>query len=419
LVELGAVMETHQKLHELDTESVPASEDDRVHLHTPVDVRSASLAVLAVLAALFALHWAKEVLVPILFGTMLSYALAPLVDRLERSRIPRVAAAFLVVTLFGTAIAWGAWRLSDQASAFVDTLPQVAQKLRQLTESTSGSTSTIAKVQAAATEIAAAGDAGASAAAPQSNVRSGGPHIETPRQRATGAAAVPRDGSTHVVIETPKFDIRGFLLSGTLGVLVFLGQLTIAFFVGLFLLTSGSAFRRKMVKLAGPKLSQKKITIETLNEINGQIQRYLLVQIAISALVGVATWLAFSLFGVNQAPVWGVVAGVTNLIPYVGAILLAVGSFAMGLVQFDSMALALGIGATSLVIHIVVGNLLTPWWMGRASRMSTFVVFVCVIAFGWLWGIAGLLLGVPILMVLKSICDRVEDLKPIGELLGD
>jgi len=121
----------------------------------------------------------------------------------------------------------------------------------------------------------------------------------------------------------------------------------------------------------------------------------------------------------NQAPVWGVVAGVTNLIPYVGAMLLAVGSFAMGLVQFDSIALALGIGATSFVIHIVVGNLLTPWWMGRASRMSTFAVFVCVIAFGWLWGIAGLLLGVPILMVLKSICDRVEDLKPIGELLGD
>jgi predicted PurR-regulated permease PerM len=90
----------------------------------------------------------------------------------------------------------------------------------------------------------------------------------------------------------------------------------------------------------------------------------------------------------------------------------------VSLTQFGSLEMACAVGAASLAIHAVIGNLLTPWWLGRASRMSALVVFVAVLLFGWLWGIPGLLLGVPILMIVKSICDHIEDLKPIGELLS-
>ena len=235
--------------------------------------------------------------------------------------------------------------------------------------------------------------------------------LARPSSTPPAAAAIPR-------VDQHKIDIRGYVLSGTIGAFAFLGQLAVVFFIALFLLASGNSFRRKMVKLAGPRLSQKKVTIETLDEITGQIQRYLLVQIGVSVLVGIATWLAFYAIGLEQSAVWGVVAAATNLIPYLGAILVGAGSAIVGLVQFGTIEMALLVGGSSFAIHTVIGNLLTPWWMGRASRMSPVAVFLAVLVFGWLWGVSGLLLGVPILMVVKSICDRVEDLKPVGELLG-
>jgi predicted PurR-regulated permease PerM len=174
-----------------------------------------------------------------------------------------------------------------------------------------------------------------------------------------------------------------------------------------------------MVKLAGPRLSQKKITVQALDEISAHIQRFLFVQLATSAVVGVATGLAFYFIGLEHAAVWGIAAGVTNLIPYLGAVIVGVGASIVGFMQFNAIDMGLFVGAVSFGIHAVVGNVLTPWWTGRSSRMNAFAVFVGVLAFGWLWGIWGLLLGTPILMVVKTICDRIEDLKPIGEFLGD
>ena len=165
-------------------------------------------------------------------------------------------------------------------------------------------------------------------------------------------------------------------------------------------------------------MSQKRITLEALDEITGQIQRYLLVQLFTSAIVGVATWLVFAWIGLEHAAVWGVVAAVTNLIPYLGAVIIGAGSALLGFMQFGRLDMALFIGAASFAIHGLVGNLLTPWLTSRAGRMNPVTVFVGVLAWGWLWGLPGLLLGVPILMAVKAVCDRVDDLKPIGELLG-
>ena len=136
-------------------------------------------------------------------------------------------------------------------------------------------------------------------------------------------------------------------------------------------------------------------------------------------LVGVATGLAFWYMGLEHAMVWGIAAGVLNLIPYIGALVLTAAASLSGLLQFDSLDQAMLVGAVSMGIHIVSGYIITPWLTSRASRMSPVVVFVGVLAWGWLWGMWGLLLGIPILMVVKAVCDRVEDLKPIGELLGD
>lgn len=362
----------------------------------PVGVRSTALVVLAVLAALFALHAASAVVVPVLLGLMVSYALTPLVDRLVRWHLPRGLAAALLLALVVGGTGSIAYTLSDDAAALVQALPQAAQKLRRSIEGQrrQGPTSAIDTVQRAANELerVAAGD---------------------------GATGVSPRGVTKVQIEPARFNLKEYLWSGARGAAAAAAQAMVVLFVAFFLLASGDAFRRKMVKLAGPRFGQKRLTLQALDEIDVQIQRYLLVQVFTSALVGVATWLAFLWIGVTSAAAWGVLAFVLNFIPYVGSIVIIGASALLGLLQFDSFQMALLVGGAALLINTVEGYLLTPWLTGKASRMNPVAVFVGVLAWGWLWGIWGLLLGMPILLAVKAVCDRIEEFKPVGELLGE
>jgi len=120
----------------------------------------------------------------------------------------------------------------------------------------------------------------------------------------------------------------------------------------------------------------------------------------------------------DHAAVWGVLAAMLNLVPYLGSVVTA-GSLAMaGFVQFGTLEMTVLIGGGSLLINTIEGNLLAPWLTGRTSRMNPVVIFVGVLAWGWLWGSWGLFLGPPLLMIVKAVCDRIDDLKTIGELLG-
>ena len=372
-----------------------SDEPPRVLLHMPVDVRSTSLVVLAALASVYTLRWASSVFIPVLFGLMLSYALSPIVNRLQRWRIPRaLGAAVLLLGIIGGSGSL-LYSLSDDATALIESLPEAAQRLRlALRSPREAPTGSIDNVQKAAAELERAAEEGSAAAAPSAR------------------------GVTRVTIERPKFNIKDYLWTGTLGLAALAGQTAVVLLITYFLLVSGDSFRRKMVKLAGPRLSQKRITLEALDEITAQIQRYLLVQLFTSAIVGVATWLAFAWIGLQHAAVWGVAAAVTNLIPYLGAVVIGAGSALFAFMQFGTLEMAFLIGGASFLVHSIAGQLLTPWLTSRAGRMSPVTVFVGVLAWGWLWGVWGLLLGVPILMAVKAVCDRVEDLKPVGEFLG-
>jgi len=276
-------------------------------------------------------------------------------------------------------------------------LPEVAQNLRRGLEArrTQGPASAIDRVQKAAAELERAADAAASS---------------TP---------APGRSVTKVQIERPRFNVNDYLWPGALGLAAAAGQATVVVFVTFFLLLSGDNFRRKMVKIAGPTFRQKKLTLQALDEIDQQIQRYLLVQVFTSALVGAATGFAFLWIGVEHAAVWGVLAFALNFIPYIGSAIVTLGSALLGFVQFGSFEMALLIGGVVLIINGIEGGLLTPWLTSRAGRMNPVVVFAGVLAWGWIWGLWGLFLGVPIMMAIKTVCDRVEDLKAVGELLGE
>jgi predicted PurR-regulated permease PerM len=361
-----------------------------------VDMRSISLVVLTVLAVIFMLHWARAVFIPIMLGLMISYTLSPVVDRIQKWYIPRAISAAVLLIAIVSGMGWSVYSLGDQAGELIEILPEAAVKIRLAVFKGLGTPeSSIRKMQEAASQLEMAAS-------------------ETGSAETTAPAGV-----TRVQVEKPKFNVRDYLWMGTKGAIAFVGQLGMVLFLAYFILVSGDSFRRKMVRIAGPTLSKKKITLQALDDITGQIQRYFLVQIFTSILVGVATWLAFLWIGMEYAATWGIIAGVLKIIPYLGPVIVFVATFVVGFLQFEALPMALLVSGVALLITSLEGYLLTPWLIGRASRMSPVVIFVAVLFWGWLWGLWGLLLGVPIIMIMKVVCDRVEDLRPVGELLGE
>ena len=367
----------------------------RVIVSMPVDVRSIALMVIAVLASIFALRWASAVFIPLLLSLLLTYALSPIVERMSRWHISRWIGSAVVLMVLAGAMASSVFYFADSATNLVDSLPVAAQKVRQrmYTGGAPGS-NPLATVQQAAAQLELAAD------------------------ENSGKRPALR-GVQRVTIEKPKFDVRDYLWSGTVGLAAMGGQLMLVLFLTFFALGSGPMFRRKLVKMTGKSLEKKKITVHVLDDITKNIERYLLVQILTSVIVGVATWLAFWAIGLENAAVWGIVAGITNLIPYLGSVVVMLGAGVLALLQFDSVQMALLVGGTSLFIHTIVGNIVGPWLTSKSCRMNPVAVFVGVIFWGWLWGLPGLLIGTPLMMVVKSICDHVEDLQSVGELVGD
>jgi len=295
--------------------------------------------------------------------------------------------------LFTGGLTYTGYALSDDAAAMVAAVPEAATKLRVALRrnSTNG---TIQQVQQAATELQRAAD-------------------ETTARNPVSA------GVQRVQIEEPAIDVRGYLMWGSASAFAFAGQATLVIFFVFFLLASGDLVKRKLVKLAGPSLERKKITVQILNEIDAQIERFLLLRVATSAVVGVATWLAFRWMGVNHATIWGIAAGVFNSIPYFGPVIVAAATTVAGFLQFGTIPMALSVAGVSVVITSLEGWLLTPWLTSRAARTNEVAMFIGLIFWSFVWGIWGTLLAVPMLVVVKAFCDRIEDLKPIGELLGD
>jgi predicted PurR-regulated permease PerM len=358
-----------------------------------INVRSVALTVLAVAATMYLLYWAREAFIPVVLSILISYALEPIVAGLTRVRIPRVVAAGLVVTATGGGLGYGIYSLSDDAAAIVAQLPDAAQRLRRSMQrdNTPGA---IEQVKKAAEELQKTAD------------------------QATGPSAAPKN-VTRVQIEEPAINVREYITWGSAGLLAFAGQATLVFFFVFFLLASGDLFKRKLVRLAGPSLEKKKVTVQILDEINRQIAKFLFVRIVTSIVVGVATWIAFWMVGLEQAALWGAAAGIFNSVPYFGPVIVAAATSVVAFLQFGNATMTAYVAGISLVITSIEGWLLTPWLTSRTARTNEVAIFVGLIFWSFVWGIWGTLLAVPMLVAVKAYCDHIEDLKPVGELLGD
>jgi predicted PurR-regulated permease PerM len=348
---------------------------------------------IAVLAAIAAARFAEPFLVPVVAGILISYTLRPLVSALERVHVPRiVGAAFIIATLFSL-LSVAAWGLRDDFNAAIAELPNAARKLRLVAaESARDSHSAITHVKAAAAELdrAAAEATGKSGSMPP---------------------AAP-------AISSVAAQVQSFLATQSSKALVVLSEILVAFLLAFFVLAAGDKFRRKVAHLAGASLARRRVTVEALDEIDTQIQGYMVTLLVSNVMIAFAAWGGLALLGVSNPGLWGAIVGLLHVIPYAGPV---IGAAAVGvgtLLDTGSVSAALAAMAMIFAIALVIGIGFTTWMQGRACRMNAVAAFVGVLFFGWLWGGWGLLLGMPLLAVLKSIADRVEGLHAVREMLS-
>jgi predicted PurR-regulated permease PerM len=350
-------------------------------------------AILAVSVAVAVMWWARAVFVPILLALLLSHALEPLVAALERWRCPRPIGVFLAVTGLLAGLAAGAYALRDPAARFMTDLPASARKLRVALEERLRDGTAIKGVQQVASDL----------------------------ERAAGAADRPSTptGVTRVRIEEPRFRIGDLAWRGSRELAALLTQAVMVVFLLYYLLLSGDMFRRKLANIAGPSFGRKRRVLRILLDIDRQIRRFLLVRLLISVIVAVATFAVLSVLHVNQPGMWGLVSGALNVLPYIGPIVAVAAVTAAAFAQFGTFGATLAAGGSAAVIAAVEGYVITPRLSGRAGGMNAVAIFVGILFWGWLWGVMGMLLAVPILTAIKAACSHVERLRPAAELLSD
>jgi predicted PurR-regulated permease PerM len=351
-----------------------------------------ALVVLALVAIIGAAKVCEPFIVPVLGGVLLSYALEPLVAWFARVHVPRAIAAALVLAFVSAAVVGVGYLVREDAAVAVAELPQAARKIRL-----------------------AARPNPSQAATPMEHVREAAAELNKAAAEAAGST-----GTAPPPAATPSFasEMQHFVAEESSKVLIVFGQIGISLMLAFFLLASGDSFRRKLVSLAGPSLSARRVTVEVLDDIHAQVQRYLLIMLVTNVVIALLIWGALALLGVERAGLWGAIAGVLHFIPYAGTAIAVAATTLAVFLQASAIGPAVGAGFVVLLIGSLVGMGLQPWLQGRASQMNPVAVFVALLFFGWLWGGWGLLFGAPLVAILKTVADRVPAMKPLGELLG-
>jgi predicted PurR-regulated permease PerM len=376
-------------LRPIDDETPPAPAADEAR--GPSVNTMTSMRFVAAMVAVAVLWWAQALVIPVVLAILASYALEPAVKWLESIHVRR---AFGVPLLLGVLLAsatLGIYALRGEAVAFTERLPGAAHSIAQAIRSRTPDTfRPVARVQQAASEL----------------------------EKATAVPPKP-DGITQVRVEEPTFKLKNWLWQGSFSALETTSQAVALVCIVYALLVGGDLYKRKIVRSVGPSLANKRLTVEILAEIERQIERFLWARASISAIIGVAIWLSFRLMQLEEPGVWGVLSALLFTVPLVGPSIVCIGAALAGFVQFDSFSMAAAAGGVALAITTLEAYLLTPLLMSRVGEMNAVAIFVSLMFWGWLWGIWGLLLAVPITAAIKAVCERVEGWGAMAELLKD
>ncbi len=345
-----------------------------------VGVRSFSLTVLMLLAVIYTLHFAKPVILPIVLALLLSLLLSPLVRLLgQKLQVPMAVGAAMVLLALLTTLGVGAALVVEPAAAWIQTVPERLPDLKYRL--------TILQ-------------------RPLDKMREATEQVEE-------MTALEKGEDEQVVKIRPDTPLS-LLMSQTPSFLANLAAMTILLY---FMLASGDVFLRKLVRMI-PSFDDKRRAVEIARDIEDRVSRYLRTITVINLGLGVAVGLASYFVGLQNYVLWGVMAFLLNFIPYLGALVGITASLLVSLFSFESTSQAFVLPAIYLALNIMEGNFITPIIVGRLLTLNTVMVFIFLMFWGWIWGIAGALLAVPILAVVKIICDHIKPLAPIGEFVG-
>lgn len=350
--------------------------------------------IVAVSIAVFLLDWAQAFFVTITLAAFVAFALNPLVRSLTRVMRSRGLASALVVTFGVMSLVGLTQTLSDDFKQIIELLPSAARKAATSIRDNRGTQpSAVQQVQRAAQELRAAAEGDA---APGKSTRE-------PLRVTVDPAPVP---------------LWEYILTGSRHAANAVGQVVAGVLLIFFFLASGELFQQKLLRLHGMSPFFRRITVGLLEEISGQITRYIWVLTCANILVGIGTWIAFAAVGLNNPLAWGVAAAVLHTIPYFGPAVIACGAGIVAFTQFESWTQAALVAGLEVLIATIVGMVLATWMAARTMKMNATATFVGLLFWGWLWGGWGLLLGIPIVVAIKAICERSTRFKPVAELLS-
>ena len=351
-----------------------------------------SLHVLAACGVVLMIQFAAPLLLPIVLSVMLFYMLDPVVDALQRWHVPRLLGSIGVVFGLVAALGAGATALWPQIDSVLMKVPEGTEQLRRTFRQSRRvqGDSPLERIEAAARAV----DSAAAEAAPTTK----------------------SPGVTKVEVQQP-WRVSDMLWTGSLNAMALMGQAFTVLFLTIFLLYEDDSFKRKLVAQMESRNS-KRITVRILNDIATQIERFIWVQALTSVIVAIATWLALWWIGIAEPMVWGVVAGVLNIVPYFGPLIVTAGLAIVGFLQFGTLEMAALVAGVALVITTFESMFLTPHLLSRAASLNHVAIFLAIAFWSWAWGVPGMLLAVPMLMVFKAVCDHVEGLQGIGTFVG-
>ena len=346
---------------------------------TSIRSRSAGVTILAVLALLYTLYFARDFLLPIVIALLLDLLFSPVVRALTRVRVPApIGAAIVVVGLLGVA-AVAAYELAAPVQRWVAEAPETLATAR---EKLGTILRPLERVQRTAEQVQSAASGTVVERAPEVVVR--GPSI-----------------ISRVFGTTQRF------ASSAVQVIILL----------YFLLAAGDLFLQKLIKVL-PLLRDKKKAVMIARETEASISTYLFTVALVNIGLGILVTLVMMLVGMPNAVLWGSLAAVAEFVPYLGATVMLVLLTMAGLVNFESVGQALLVPGAYLAVNLIQANFVSPMVLGRRLTLNPVAILVGLVFWFWIWGVGGAFIAVPLLATFKIFCDHIESLAPIGEFLG-
>jgi predicted PurR-regulated permease PerM len=343
-------------------------------------MRSAPLRGLFILALFYTFYLACSFLLPVCIALIGTFVLAPVIRWMKlKLRLPEGISAAAILILMAGLVSYTTLALLPPITNWLNEAPAMIQEVREKLREPIRTVSDATRKLEAATDGA---------------TDDGAPVVLAVRE------AKPGWGESLLTWTPPM-----------------LGYAVVTVILLYFFATYGDLFLLKVVKVL-PTLSDKKNAVEIAHKIENQISSYLTTVALINLGLGTAIGLAMALWGMPNPVLWGVMGGMLNFIPYLGAL---VGICIVGLValtQFDAPAYAILVPMSYGLLTALEGNIVTPILLGRRLILNPVVIFLGFVFWGWIWGIFGMLLAVPILVVFKIFCDHIKPLQAVGEFIG-